>query len=157
MSGRPIARLNATDVNVVFDSNSTTKAAGEVYGCVRDTDQGCFDVHEHDVLLQEAHQPHGMRQLAVFSSLRYKSSAGDDAAKISYFIQNYKFAGLAVTPYTPRLGADGFQQGQGFVATFTGLNVVRVAEDVICGDVLVAVPPLKEHINKLRDIIGVYV
>ena len=39
MSGRPIARLNATDVNVFFDQNSTTKADGAVYGNVRDTDQ----------------------------------------------------------------------------------------------------------------------
>ena len=71
MSGRPIARLNATDVNVFFDNNSTTKEMGSVYQNVRDTDQGCFDVHEHDVLLQGAHQPHGMRQMSVFSSLRY--------------------------------------------------------------------------------------
>lgn len=40
MSGRPIARLNATDVNVFFDNNSTTKTtATNVYGNVRDTDQ----------------------------------------------------------------------------------------------------------------------
>ena len=156
MSGRPIARLNATDVNVFFDNNSTTKATGAVYGNVRDTDQGCFDVHEHDVLLQGAHQPHGMRQMAVFSSLRYKQKDTADAARIKHFIENYKFAGLAVTPYTPRLGSEGFQQGQGFVATFTGLNVGRVAEDVICGDILVAVPPLSSQDKYLRDIIGVF-
>ena len=116
--------------------------------------KGCFDVHEHDVLLQGAHQPHGMRQMSVFSSLRYKQMDATDEARIEHYIKTYKFAGLAVTPYTPRLGSEGFQQGQGFVATFTGLNVVRVAEDVICGDILVAVPPLNDHINKLRDVIG---
>lgn len=88
-------------------------------------------MHEHDVLLQDAHQPHGMRQMAVFSSLRYKPKDRSDTDRIKRFIEYYKFAGLAVTPYTPRLGSEGFQQGQGFVATFTGLNVVRVADDVI--------------------------
>jgi hypothetical protein len=108
------------------------------------------------VLLQYTHQPHGMRQMAVFSSLRYKKKANSDAQRIKDVIENYKFAGLAVTPYTPRLGADGFQQSQGFVATFTGLNVVRLAEDAICGDILVAIPPLKDHEKYLRDIIGVH-
>lgn len=37
---------------------------------------------------------------------------------------------------------------------FLGLNVVRVASDVICGDILVAVPPLKDHECCIRDLIG---
>lgn len=46
----------------------------------------------------------------------------DDKATIKHYVEHYKFSGLAVTPYTPRLGSDGFQQGQGFVATFTGMS-----------------------------------
>lgn len=66
--------------------------------------------------------------MAVFSSLRYKpKSASDDNKnpannqRLAFYITKYKFAGLAVTPYRVNLGAEGFQQSQGFVATFTGV------------------------------------
>ena len=125
-----VTRLNATDVNVFFDPSSTAKPDNEkaVYQNARDTDAGCFDVHEHDVLLQQSHQPLGMRQMAVFSSLRYKPKSildndknPDNDERLAFYIQYYKFAGLAVTPYRVNLGAEGFQQSQGFVATFTGV------------------------------------
>jgi len=119
-------------------------------------DKGCYDVHEHDVLLQAAAQPHGMRQMSVFSSLRNKPYKEDKIKLLEHYIKYYKLAGLAVTPYRVNLGAEGFQQSQGFVATFTGLNVVRVSNDVICGDILIAIPPMDCCISQLRDLIGVY-
>jgi hypothetical protein len=154
-TGRPIARLNATDVNVMFDSSST-RPTSDGYKPVRGTTQGIHDIHEHDVLLQKSSQPFGQRQLAVFSSLSSVQDKGDDAdaENIETITDKYKFAGLAVTPFYVKMGADQFQPTQGFVATFTGLNTVRVACDVLCGDILVAAPPLKCCRSRLHELVG---
>lgn len=152
-TGRPIARLNATDVNVIFDPSTTRPFSGG-FDPVRGTDQGVHDIHEHDVLLQKSSQPFGQRQLAVFSSLRSVQDKKSDDENINNIVDNYKFAGLAVTPFYVKTGADQFQPTQGFVATFTGLNTVRVACDVICGDILVAAPPLDCCKYKLRELVG---
>lgn len=154
-SGRPIARLNATDVNAIFDMSSTqSRPSGDGFKPVRGTDAGVFDIHEHDVLLQKASQPFGQRQLAVFSSLRNVQDLGEDDLNIQNIKNKYKFAGLAVTPFYVKLGADQFQPTQGFVSTFTGLNTVRVACDVLAGDILVAAPPLKCCRSKLHELVG---
>jgi hypothetical protein len=41
------------------------------------------------------------------------------------WLKHYKYGGVAVTGYTPNMGASGFDSSQGFVSTFSGLNVVR--------------------------------
>ena len=103
----------------------------ELLTCMSTYDINMYAHRQHlftqvqDVLLQQAAQPYGMRQMAVFSSLRYKPKSNDKAGDkelIKNYVKAYKYAGLAVTPFTPRLGSDGFQQSQGFVATFTGIQ-----------------------------------
>lgn len=58
---------------------------------------------------------------------------------------------MAVTPYVFKAHASQFDSGQGFVSTFSGTNVVYVAEDCRPGDVLVAVPPNNDQTTKLRS------
>ena len=93
--------------------------------------------------------PAGTRQLKTFSSLVNieKKKVESAEAVMKYF----KYAGISVTPFTPRMDASQFDSGQGFVTTFTGLNVVRVAVAVNPGDQLVAVPPMKWADNTLSD------
>ena len=93
-------------------------------------------------------QPSGQRQLKAFSALT--DMAGDNAATEKHFMNAYKYAGVAVTPYTPRLDASQFDSGQGFVTTFTGLNVIKVACNVSPGDMLIAVPPIDWAITNAR-------
>jgi len=57
---------------------------------------------------------------------------------------------VAVTPYVFKAHASQFDSGQGFVSTFSGTNVVYVAEDCKPGDVLVAVPPTDVHTKTLH-------
>tara|TARA_A100001015_G_C14985277_1_gene711270 strand:+ start:936 stop:1724 length:789 start_codon:yes stop_codon:yes gene_type:complete len=110
---------------------------------------GQYDVHEHEVLLSQnpAVMPAGTRQLKTFSSLVNVSS--NHVISAEAFIKRFKYAGVSVTPFTPRMDASQFDSGQGFVTTFTGLNVVRVAHAVNPGDQLVAVPPKEWAISNL--------
>ena len=84
--------------------------------------QGIYDVHEHDVLLQNVQLPNGYRQLPCFSSLtNVHADRGDivmgadgqaDHLDLSAFLKAYKVSGLAVTPYTPRLSSSQFDTSQ---------------------------------------------
>jgi hypothetical protein len=118
------------------------------------------------VLLQRRALPKGTRQLPCFSSLHAIGNAvsalsvgGTDTCPVNWteFNKSYMYAGLAVTPFTPRLGSTTFDQGQGFVACFSGLNVVTVKDKCRAGDILVAVPPLKKEIGQAMTKEGTHI
>ena len=92
-------------MNVVFDHGDIMvreQKGGRrapVFADMEDHEPGCYDVMEHDVLLEQRNPAAGTRVLAAFSSLSNMS-----AANYQRFEHEYKYAGLAVTPYGFKLG-----------------------------------------------------
>ena len=69
-------------------------------GQMTDHREGCYDVMEHDVLLEKRSKPGGTRTLEAFSSI-----SNIDTTEWQNLETLYKYAGVAVTPYAYKLGA----------------------------------------------------
>lgn len=96
-----------------------------VNALLADHQEGCYDVMEHDVLLEKRNKPGGSRALEAFSSISNMST--DDFTNLT---QEFKYAGVAVTPYAYKLGSGGFEPGQGFVVRFSPHLLKRILKRV---------------------------
>jgi hypothetical protein len=70
------------------------------FGNLADHREGCYDVMEHDVLLEKREKPGGTRVFEAFSSVSNMTQTEWGTLEA-----DYKYAGLAVTPYAFKLGA----------------------------------------------------